>query len=118
MAVSYKAIGRNIRSARQRAGLTQERVAEQLGISQLHYGRLERGNRRLSLDQLADVASVLHTPIIELLDGMTTDCALTRFSVHSNGIGTIIDFLCAGCSDQAKSLMLDICTLIARNDKY
>ena len=45
MIVSYKTIGQNIRAARKAAGLTQEQIAEQLRMSQLHFGRLERGER-------------------------------------------------------------------------
>ena len=59
MLVSYKTIGQNIRAARKAAGLTQEQVAERLRMSQLHFGRLERGERPASLEQLAQVAGVL-----------------------------------------------------------
>ena len=117
MKVSYTAIGRNIRAARSKAGLTQAQMAERLGISVLHYGRLERGNRNVSLDQLAAISIILQVPVVELLRGMSTEAVLTPFPVHSNGIGTIIDFLCAGCSERACGLMLDICTLIAQRDK-
>lgn len=40
MLISFKAIGRNIRTARMDMNLTQEDVAERLKISQLHFGRL------------------------------------------------------------------------------
>ena len=43
MLVSYKTIGRNIRRVRVAAHLTQEQMAEKLKMSQLHFGRLERG---------------------------------------------------------------------------
>ena len=56
MLVSYKTIGLNIRSARREAGLTQEQIAERLRMSQLHFGRLERGERPASLEQIAQVA--------------------------------------------------------------
>ena len=118
MLVSYKAIGRNIRAARKKAGITQERMAEWLGMSTLHYGRLERGDRNISLEQIVSAAQALHVPIGELLQGMSTDTPLTLLPGRSDGIGTIIDFLCAGCSDQARGLMLDMCTLIAQRDKY
>ena len=59
MLISYQTIGRNIRSARQRAGLTQEALAERLEISHLHFGRLERGERPISLEMLAHIAGTL-----------------------------------------------------------
>ena len=56
MIVSYKTIGQNIRAARKEAGLTQEQIAERLKMSQLHFGRLERGERPASLEQIALIA--------------------------------------------------------------
>ena len=69
--VSYKTIGRNIRQARVRAGLTQEQTAELLKISQLHFGRLERGERPASLEQIARIAQVLEVSTASLLSGCT-----------------------------------------------
>ena len=117
MPVSYKAIGRNIRAAPQKAGFTQERMAEQMRLSTLHYGRLERGDRTASLDQIVEIAVILHTPVSELLSGMSMDAVFAPVPVRSNQIGTIIDFLAAGCSDEARGMMLDVCTVIAQHDK-
>ena len=118
MEISYKAIGRNIRSARKAAGFTQQETAERLGISVLHYGRLERGERTISLAQAADLAVLFHVPLFNLLDGMTQDIMLTPVTLNSKKIGTIIDFLAAGCSDHARGMMIDACTLIVQRDKY
>lgn len=118
MQVSYKAIGRNMRAAREAAGLTQENMADSLGISLLHYGRLERGERRISLDLVANAAQVLRISIPTLLSGMAHDTVIPAASPKPDGIGMMIDFLSAGCSDRAIGLMLDICTLIAQQDKY
>lgn len=118
MPISYKAIGRNIRSARKSAGFTQQAAAEHLGISTLHYGRLERGERALSLSQAADISVLFRVPLFNLLDGMAQDVALTSVTLDSRKIGTIIDFLAAGCSDDARAMMIDACTLIAQRDKY
>lgn len=118
MPISYKAIGRNIRSARKSAGFTQQAAAEHLGISTLHYGRPERGELKVSLSQISDIAALFHVPLFHLLDGMTQDIALIPASLDSRRIGTIIDFLSAGCSDNARAMMIDVCTLIAQRDKY
>ena len=40
-----KVLSRNIRQARRNMGITQQQAAELLGITQLHYGRLELGDR-------------------------------------------------------------------------
>ena len=73
MEVSYKTIGSNIKSARKALHLTQAQVAEILGISPLHYGRLERGDRNVSFAQLARVADILHVPFHNLISGALMD---------------------------------------------
>ena len=67
--VSYRIIGRNIQRQRKAHGHTQAQAAERLGISTLHYGRLERGERPASLDQLAQIAQLYGVSLHVLLDG-------------------------------------------------
>lgn len=116
MKIMYRAVGNNIRSARKRRGLTQESVSEMCGMSLVHYGRLERGQRRVSLEQIALIAETLNVRPEILLEGMTLNsCGIEKESGGS--IGLIVDFLCAGCSDEACALMLEVCTAIAKRDK-
>lgn len=60
--VSHQVIGQHIRDARKAKSLTQANLAEQLGISTLHYGRLKRCDRPASLEQLARIANLLDIP--------------------------------------------------------
>ena len=73
MKISLRIIGHNIKTARKANHFTQEQLAELLDISVLHYGRLERGERRPSIDQLAKAADVLNTSIEALLHGCVLD---------------------------------------------
>ena len=73
MEVSYKTIGSNIRRARKALNLTQAHVAEKLGLSLLHYGRLERGNRNVSFHHLLSVAQTLSVSFHDLLNGAIID---------------------------------------------
>lgn len=63
MEIKMSVIGKNIRKARKAAGLTQAQTAERIGISPLHYSRLERGERSVSLKQLALISDALNTEI-------------------------------------------------------
>lgn len=67
MEIKMGVIGKNIRKARKAAGLTQAQTAERIGISPLHYSRLERGERSVSLKQLALISDALNTEISVLL---------------------------------------------------
>ena len=55
------AIGRRIQQSREQAGLTQEELAEQVGLTPAYIGHLEAPNisKALSLDTLFDIAAVL-----------------------------------------------------------
>lgn len=57
----YRDLGYAIAYYRKRRGLTQEQVAEQIGISRQHMGAIEAPNmvRAVSLDVLFNIASVL-----------------------------------------------------------
>lgn len=69
MEISYKIIGRHIHTARKQRKLTQEHMAEKLKMSVAHYGRLERGERQINLERLAQISVLLSVPMAQLLEG-------------------------------------------------
>lgn len=118
MLVSYKTIGRNIRSARLAAGLTQEQAAERMKISLLHFGRLERGERPISLELLAHIARALQAPMLGLLSGCVVDELFGQTEPgDAASAGRMVESLAQGCSPQATRLMVALCKEVARNDK-
>lgn len=65
-----------IREARLRAGLTQEELAEALGISPPSVGRWERGLVNLSVKQLLTLSEILGVPPADFIaggDGLTEE---------------------------------------------
>ena len=60
-------VGELLRSARQKKGWSQEKVAFQSEISSDYYGRVERGNVNPSLTTLYKVATALDTTVSNLL---------------------------------------------------
>ena len=62
-------LGYNIAYYRKHAGLTQEQLAERVGISRQHLGAIEAPNlvRPISLDLLFNIADVLNIPSYKLL---------------------------------------------------
>ena len=61
-------VGLNIRKSREKRGFSQEYVAEQLGINQSTYGKLERDVSNITLGRLFKIADVLEEDITTLLD--------------------------------------------------
>lgn len=118
MLISYKTIGRNIRAARKATGQTQEQIAQQLHISPLHYGRLERGERPASLEQLANVSLVLKTPLAQLLSNcMDGETFGIQPGSDAQTLSESIARIASGCSRESQELMLALCKTVAEHDR-
>ena len=115
MAISYAMIGRNMKQARMRANMTQAQVAEQLGMSQLNYGRLERAERHVSIEQLDHIAQILNVPIHVLCEGMGVGADL--FGIDECSVGEAVERIASGCSEEARRLMVAVCQSIADYEK-
>lgn len=57
--MNQKAIGQRIKTARERKGLTQEQLAEQVDLSPMHVSVIERGVKLPKLETLINIANVL-----------------------------------------------------------
>lgn len=71
--VDYKDLGSRIRTLRRQRGLTQEDLAEQVGISASFLGHIERGSRVASLETLVALSNVLRTSPHHLLHASLSD---------------------------------------------
>ena len=65
--MDYYAIGQRIRKIRKAHGLSQEELAEKVGISTTHMSHIETGNTKLSLPVFVDLAAALEIRTDELL---------------------------------------------------
>ena len=61
-------VNEKIRSIREAKGLTQEQVAEKLGISSSVYGDIERGENDPKLSKLQKIAEAFEIELSELVD--------------------------------------------------
>ena len=78
--MDYYEIGSRIRKAH---GLSQEELAERIGISTTHMSHIETGNTKLSLPVLVSIASSLEVRTDDLLTGgsaATTGTALEEIA--------------------------------------
>lgn len=65
--MDYYKIGQRIRKFRKAYHLSQEQLAEKVGISTTHMSHIETGNTKLSLPVFVDIAKVLCIQTDELL---------------------------------------------------
>jgi len=64
-------IGNKIRNLREQKGYSQESLAQELGLTQPSYARLEKQDERLSITRLMQIATILKTTVAELIDEKT-----------------------------------------------
>ena len=60
-------LGAEIRRRRKRSGLTQERVAERAELHPNYFGRVERGEERVSLEALRRIARAVGVRLRDLV---------------------------------------------------
>lgn len=118
MVVSYKTIGRHIRSARRARSMTQEQVAEAMKFSVAHYGRLERGEREINVERLAQLSILLHTPIEHLIAGCVIDAPddIVDARIEDVFINEMARFK-KYCKEETLQRMLRVCCALAEEDQ-
>ena len=80
--VDYIKIGSRIRNQRKEKGLSQEQLAEQIGISLSFMGHIERGTRTASVETLARISKALemdmHYIVFGHSSGLSVNSELLR----------------------------------------
>ena len=87
--MDQKAIGKRIKSAREKKGLTQEQLAEQVNLSPMHISVIERGNKLPRLETLIKIANVLDVSADTLLQDVVNYQIKLRTSEASNLIAQL-----------------------------
>ena len=65
--MDYVLLGQKIRAARMSAGLSQEQLAEMVGLTSQHISHTEVASTKISLPSLIKIANALHTSVDRLL---------------------------------------------------
>lgn len=77
-------IQHTIREMREKENWTQEYMAEQLGMSENGYAKIERGETSLSLKRLKQIADIFGIDTVDLLKKRNVVCLVNENSTHSN----------------------------------
>ena len=108
MATDYNVIGERIRNARKARKMTQQDLAEELGVSIAFLSRVERGNSQINLKRISQICGILGISEGELLNG-------TSSTSSSYLDGEFSDIL-KKCNDKQVKLIYDIAKLIANQN--
>lgn len=109
MPVSAILLGERLKKARMKKNYSQEAVAEMIGMSTFHLGRIENGKKDVYLSKLALWCDALDVPIEEMLTG----AVMPANPAHNRQFAEIAQ----GCSEETVSAMLNICREIAGIEK-
>ncbi len=108
--MDYYKIGQKIRKFRKAHGLSQEQLAEQIGISVTHMSHIETGNTKLSLPVLVDLAKCLEVSTDDILFDNTPNK-----NSYLNELSNVLD----SCSAKEVQIIADIAKSIKiALDKY
>lgn len=98
--MDYYEIGRRIRKYRKAYELSQEVLAEKVGISTTHMSHIETGNTKLSLPVLVSLS--------EALEVHTDDLLFSSSRVNHSALEEELLSLVQDCSTQQLMILLDI----------
>ena len=97
--MDYFKIGDRIRKYRKAQGMSQELLAEKIGISVTHMSHIETGNTKLSLPVLVELAKVLEVQTDDLLSDQPTGRTTAIYE---------LDEILNTCSNSQIRIILDI----------
>ncbi|MBP1991814.1 helix-turn-helix domain-containing protein [Paenibacillus eucommiae] len=107
MSYDYSLIGKRIRKAREDHGITQEKLAEQLDVSNAYISKIERGKTPINLQRLSELCAILEKSTEYILSGtnsstgdylrneimmMLEGCSAEKIKLISQIIKPIIEF--------------------------
>jgi len=108
MAVDFSIIGKRIKTARRKKGLTQENLVEQMGVSIAYLSKVETGRIHINLERLSQICNILDVTEGEILNGVSNS--------SSKYLNNEFNELLQTCSSKKQKLIYDIAKVIA--EKY
>lgn len=67
--IDYKVIGNRIKQVRTKKGITQEELAEMLGVSPEYCSKIECGKTKINLERLSQISVIFDIEIEYLISG-------------------------------------------------
>lgn len=106
MAVDYNVIGERIKVARKSKRMTQEQLAEKMGVSIAFLSRIERGSSHVNLKRLSQICSILGITEGDILNGASNDSTEYLSAEFAN--------LLDSCTAEQQKLIYEIARIIAK----
>lgn len=104
MSINYIALGKRIREARKKRGLTQLDLSERTHCSSSYLSYIENGIKCISLELLVDVANELNMSA----DMLLFDCLVNTVTASNHAFADILN----DCSEYEKMVLLETATAL------
>lgn len=105
--MEYELIGKRVKKARKEKGITQEKFAEELGVSVSFVSQVETGEKKFNLSRISEVSKILERPISYFVDGYE--------GKSEDELQEVIELL-KGMSDKQLKLALEVIRAIESAD--
>jgi transcriptional regulator with XRE-family HTH domain len=88
-------VGARVRMRRRLRGVSQEKLADSLGLTFQQVQKYERGANRISASKLYEIAAALQTPVAYFFEGLADPADLSSSSIAPDGSSeqVVHDFL-------------------------
>lgn len=107
MALNYTIIGVRLKQARMNKKITQEQLAESIGLSVPYISRIERGSTAINLKRLSEICAILDVSEGEILDGAASE--------SSSYLNTAFSDLLKNCPPDKIDLIYEVAKVIAEH---
>lgn len=97
MDINFLKLGERIKIYRVKRGLTQEKLAEKVGVNETYISRVETGSAKPSLKLLFNLSVVLETT----MDNLIVDSKL----IEDNPVDKSIEEMLLGCNETEKIMI-------------
>lgn len=109
--INYKIVGKHIKEARLRLGLSQAEAAERANMSAPYYSKYERGVIKPNLDRVGDICTALELPLEDVFHGalMTEGKILDNIPVTVEEFELYIKAVGKKADDRTKLIIMRLC---------
>lgn len=108
MAVDFSIIGKRLKEARKKKGLTQEQLVEKMGVSIAYLSKVETGKIHINLERLSEICGILDVTEGEILNGVSNN---SQKYLHSEFYE-----LLRKCSPKKQKLAYEILQVISKEN--
>ncbi|WP_103061670.1 helix-turn-helix domain-containing protein [Actinomyces qiguomingii] len=100
--MTAQSLGARIREARQRVGMSQQMLAERVGLDRTAVNKIESGNRKISAIELSDVADALRVRMVAFFEEPLSAVVAHRSAQGLDVVDSQIDAVLAEIAEEVR----------------